>query len=254
MKRILVLLLCVTVMPVICADQQATPDKQTERFNLIEQEIAQLKKELQDRKNEDLQSKLKEFSELLPQVKSLVGNKKSELDIKVNKDQEKIDKRAALLEEFAGLAWGMGISWTLDNKNNRVNKAEIIDSLVRITEEDNVKIRMLAELHYFFSLPDTWQEKWLSKYKTTCHWGPFVAIDTQDFKKLDGAGGGWMFGFRSEDKSHTFNIGIGWMVDSNTKELGGDLKDGQPLPAGAKEIWYKTRSQGGVVIITSFTF
>lgn len=202
-------------------------------------------------KIDSLTVKIEKMNSLLTKT---TEDKLSSLSINANKMLEEKEKKDALEAEFAGLSWGMGVSWTLDNKNNRVNKAEVIDSLVRITDEDNVKVRLLAELHYFFELPDKLKKGLLSKYQTTCHWGPFVAIDTQDFKKLDGAGGGVMLGFRNEKASKSFNIGIGWMVDQNSKELGTGLEEGKPLPAGAENIWYKTRSQGGIVLITSFTF
>jgi len=253
MKTILALLLCVTLVYAAepTTEQPITSSQLKASLDNFKNDIAKtVAIETLKQRDFDVKDYIDQRTKLTESVNKLIEDKLSSLKIETDKKLSADEKRTALEAEFAGLSWGMGVSWTLDNKNNRVNKAEVIDSLVRVTDEDNVKVRLLAELHYFFELPTKWQEK----YGTTCHWGPFVAIDTQDFKKLDGAGGGVMLGFRNEKVSKSFNIGIGWMVDQNSKELGTGLEEGKPLPAGAKDLWYKTRSQGGMVLITSFTF
>ncbi len=213
-----------------------------------------------ENKTQQLQKKIEEARFEL--AKTLAKNQLAKVEKKAEDETKKAEvkenAKEEVLKKFAGLNWGVGVSWILDVNSNRVEEAEVVNGLVRVKEKSNVGVRLLAETHYFFAAPSGfYNNETVGKFgfqEETFHWGPFVAIATEDFRHLDGAGGGLMFGFRNKKTDNTFNIGIGWMVDSKQKELGKDIKENEPLPEGETEIRYLTKSQGGLAIITSFSF
>jgi hypothetical protein len=77
--------------------------------------------------------------------------------------------------------------------------------------------------------------------------GPFVSLNTSPFdpssssaKLFDSVGVGWMIGLNAHDVSsgapalHSFNFGVGLIIDTGVKVLSPGVVDGQPspLPAG----------------------
>src|ERR1700754_75180 len=71
----------------------------------------------------------------------------------ISKDQtpEKNKKTPIENKEDYKKKLGAGVSLTLDTgSHDRVNDAEIVDGVVRVKDEDNVKARILLEGHYFF--------------------------------------------------------------------------------------------------------
>jgi len=49
-------------------------------------------------------------------------------------------------------------------------------------------------------------------------------------------------------------LGLGYVVDPNVQILGEDVNANQPLPTGESEIRFRETSQGGLLLIVSFTF
>jgi len=174
----------------------------------------------------------------------------------------KLTPANAQTQQFGGLTLGVGLSLTHDlGKNDRIIKADVVGGVVRVTEEKNDLARIMLELHYFFTpliqpLDKTW-------------WGhgPFVAIAPGTTEKvIDAIGVGWMVGFRNriwdaEKRAYTgwaatsWNFGIGFVVDANSKILGDGIRANQPLPPGeTAPVRLKDTSQGGLMFITSFSF
>ncbi len=155
--------------------------------------------------------------------------------------------------DFAGLKFGVGLSLTMDTgKNDRVNEANVVNDIVRVTEDSNDIPRIMLESHYFFK-PDVTFMKAV-KAENWGH-GPFVALQPGTEDIIEAISLGWMFGFKREDsKTNSWNIGIGMVVDPNVKILGDGIEENQPLPTGETEVRLKETSQWGIIILTSFSF
>jgi len=162
-------------------------------------------------------------------------------------------------QKFGGLSLGIGLSLTHDlGWNDRVTKAEVVNGIVRVEEQKNDLARIMLEMHYFITPGARTAEE--------ASWGhgPFVAIAPGGNDKLiDAIGLGWMVGFRQKMSEkggvvqwapNSWNFGIGFVVDANSKILGDGIRANQPLPAGESTVRLKDTSQGGIMFITSFSF
>ena len=182
-------------------------------------------------------------------------------DAPPKKEEEALAKAAT--QKFGGLSMGVGLSLTHDlGWNDRVSKAQLVNGIVRVDEQKNDLARIMLELHYFFTPPVSFG------HIPSGSWGhgPFVAIAPGGNEKIiDAIGLGWMIGFRNhiwDEKKQTYtgwanaswNFGVGFVVDANSKILGDGIRANQPLPAGETAIRYKDTSQGGIMFITSFSF
>lgn len=159
-------------------------------------------------------------------------------------------------QNFAGLSFGIGLSFTWDmGDRDRVEEA-IIDpnGFVRVTRRNNALARIMLESHYFFT-PAKWKD---DSGRAKAGWGPFVSLQPGSNEIINALGAGVMFGFRRGDSGESFNIGIGYSVDPSSKVLGAEFventaapldKDGRPIA-----VRYTTRDQGGILILTSFTW
>ncbi len=154
---------------------------------------------------------------------------------------------------FAGLRFGIGLSATRDlGSRDRVEEAKVVNGIVRVTETNNWPVRILLESHFFFRPngpllgipPDRWG------------WGPMVAIQPGSGSLIDAYGVGLMLGLRRPDPGNfsSWNFGIGLILDPKTKTLGDGFTANQPPPAGETEVRYTTRAQGGLFIMTSFSW
>jgi hypothetical protein len=164
---------------------------------------------------------------------------------------------------FGGLTMGVGLSLTHDlGWNDRITKAQIVNNIVRVDEERNDLARIMLELHYFFTPdrnfgpigPHNWGH------------GPFIAIEPSKENVIGAIGLGWMIGFRNNKGSWdkgvwqdrwdntSWNFGIGFVVDPNSKILGDGFRANQPPPPGENAVRLKDTSQGGVMFITSFSY
>lgn len=155
------------------------------------------------------------------------------------------------LGKFAGLKFGVGISFTLDSgDNDRVSEASLVNGIVRVDDEDNGRARIMLESHYFFT-PD-W--KWTGLNKGVWGVGPFVSLQPGTDNIIEAIGMGLMFGFRRSGGNESFNLGFGMIVDPNTRILGDGVFADQPLPNGETEVRYKEEMQRGFLILSSFSF
>lgn len=168
----------------------------------------------------------------------------------VKKDSDRT-KAGQELGNFAGLKFGVGISFTLDSgDNDRVSEASLVNGIVRVDDEDNGRARIMLESHYFFT-PD-----WRMPGLKDAEWGvgPFVSLQPGTDNIIEAIGMGLMFGFRRGSGSESFNLGFGMVVDPNTRILGDGVFADRPLPNGETEVRYKEEMQRGFLILSSFSF
>lgn len=166
-------------------------------------------------------------------------------------------------QPFGGIEFGVGVSLTLDRGDrDRVSEAVLdTNGIVRVADQNNNPARIMLESHYFF----TPCGRSLLGRKNLCsdnaeseklQWGagPFIALQPGGENVIDAIGMGLMIGFRRGQTSQSFNFGIGYVVDPNTKVLGNGISEDQPLPAGETEIRLKETAQSGLLFLASFSF
>jgi hypothetical protein len=165
------------------------------------------------------------------------------------------EKKLEATREFAGINFGVGLTLTIDvGVHDRVENAEVVNGVVRVTEEYNDIPRIMLETHYFF-LPKHYFLGMDSVKPNEWGIGPFVGIQNGSNEIIEAIGGGVMLGFRrSEMTKDSFNIGVGFVVDPSAKVLGDGIEENKPLPAGETQVRYKKTSQGGILLITSYAF
>jgi len=187
----------------------------------------------------------------IPQVvaESAKSLETMEIDAKAKVEEEEIKKAK---NDFEGINFGVALSLTMDTgKHDRVESAELVNGIVRVTEEKNDIPRVMLETHYFFT-PDC---KFLGHRPGMWGLGPFVGVQNGSNEIIESIGGGLMLGFRRNVKdTDSFNIGIGIIVDPSVKILGDGIEENKPLPPGETEIRYKKDSQWGALIMVSYAF
>ena len=166
--------------------------------------------------------------------------------------------------KFAGLRFGVGLSLTLDTgKNDRVDEAQIVDGLTRVDKESNARARIMLESHYFFTPERKKKIRGTDRYKTGLFgvnngsWGigPFIAIQPGTDEIIEAIGAGVMIGFKRKDqKSSSWNFGIGAVVDPNVQILGDGFEANEAPPGNEEQVRFKEKAQVGVLLMTSFSF
>jgi hypothetical protein len=176
-------------------------------------------------------------------------------------------------QKFGGIDFGIGIAFSYDlGHHQRVKDAAIVDDLVRVTRTENVRARLILESHYFFTpriaglgnytgahcaemkdYPDQYDD--CVARRKNMGIGPFMAIQPGTDNIIDAIGAGVMIGFRRrEEKSASFNIGIGVLYDVDTQILGDGFVENQPPPGNETEVRFRHGSQSGLLIMTSYSF
>ncbi len=171
-------------------------------------------------------------------------------------------------QSLGGIKFGAGIGFTYDlGTHDRIKAATVANGIVRVTETDNVRARLLLESHYFF-LPEA---VFFRLQPNDWGIGPFIALQGGPEAIVQGVGGGLMIGLkrvRTDDKSRggelagqsadtdgsSFNLGLGVFYDLGVQTLGDGVVANQPLPPGETEIRFAKRSQAGFIILSSFAF
>ena len=160
------------------------------------------------------------------------GNRIADLDAKMN---------------FAALGFGLGLGYSFGVDGDRVESAEVINGVVRVTSDNTDQARVLAEAHWFFT----------PFHSDNIGVGPFASINTGGSSDaISSFGLGLMVGFRDANNSSrkSWNLGVGYIADSNVQVLGDGIEANQPLPAGEESVRFKKESKGAIVIMFSRGF
>lgn len=186
--------------------------------------------------------------------------------------------------DFKGLGFGVGVSLTIDGgKQSRIDDAELVAGvdehnnpveIVRVKSVRDRIPRIMLESHYFFGLHEEENKarKRIQEISPAAlteatavaatpekvamyGLGPFVAVQPGSNEIIEAIGMGVMFGMRrAQTRSDSFNIAVGYVVDPRVKVLGDGIEPNKPLPAGEKQLRFKTTSQSGLLILFSFAF
>lgn len=155
-------------------------------------------------------------------------------------------------QEFQGISFGVGIAGMIPfnsiGEDNRIEEAVLAGDessrFVRVVRRHSTSARVILETHYFFT-PGPAERFGI---------GPFVALQPGTEKVINALGGGVLTGLRRENRSQSFNVGAGVMVEPEVRDLGQGIMEDEPLPAGETEIRYQTVPTWSFVLIASFGF
>ena len=175
---------------------------------------------------------------------------------------------------FGGVTLGIGFGLSFDVQGQkRVVSVSAPNNIVRVDDtSSNVIASVVVESHYFF-VPHTDLNLGTAVVPAyTWGHGPFVAIDagtsTSNNSLIYGFSIGWMIGFRQPHysvidtrtgtkgaiyDSSSWNIGLGFRVDPQSKVLGDGLVANMPLPPG-DTVRTKTVPRYGVMLLSSYGF
>lgn len=169
--------------------------------------------------------------------------------LKSEQDKEGINKK------ISGLNWGVALAFMSLNGKSSITDATVIDGVVRINKEHSRSVALMLETHYLVRMP-----KWKIQDETEVGIGPFVAIRVADVNGVNNTasnvsayGTGLMLGF-SQQRLSSWNIGVGYFVDTQVKALGSGLAEGQPLPGTETAVRFKETDSNGWMFLISGTF
>ena len=177
--------------------------------------------------------------------------------------QNNTDPKTAAQQEanrdFLGIRFGIafGLSATV-KADDRVEEAEVVDGVVRITKMANHRTRVMLETHYFWQwkaeeVPINVEGGSQIIKVADIGIGPFAAIQTSGDEVLEAIGMGLMVGFKRDARS-SFNVGGGILLDPTVKTLGDGIRPNEPLPPGETVIRFKEEPRWGLLVLTSFSF
>lgn len=167
---------------------------------------------------------------------------------------------------LAGLKFGIGLTAGYDlSGKRRINKAEVVNGIVRVDEDSRANAGLVVESHYFFTPKSSFGSA------PAGHWGhgPFLALDasTNGSVAFSSYGLGWMIGFQqpqfAQDHSDavvkytslpSWNLGIGLKLNTNAQVLGDGVHVNQRVPDGEGIVRMKTEPKIGLMVVSSFSF
>jgi hypothetical protein len=150
--------------------------------------------------------------------------------------------------DFAALGFGIAVGYSFGLGGDRVESAEVVNNIVRVSEDNTDEARVLSEAHWFFT-----------PWGYDIGIGPYASISTsQSSEGIGSFGLGLMIGFRdkSNQSSKSWNIGVGIIFDSDVKVLGDGISENAPLPPGENPdtVRLKEESKPALVVLVSRGF
>lgn len=179
-------------------------------------------------------------------TKITAKNEKKMLDAKETAETASAEKKASDTV-FGGFNTGAGLMGGFYiGGNKRVEKASVVNGVVRVDKENKTNIGVIAEVHRLWVSDDA---------KSQWGIGPFVGLVLSgDNDVINAASLGIMIGFRPKNKETSLNIGIGGVVTPSAQVLGDGINENEKLPDGETEIRYKEVTKYGIAIAVSFGF
>ena len=147
--------------------------------------------------------------------------------------------------KFAGFNFGIGIA-AIKFDGPSIGNVDISDGSVFVRDKHDIDTTILFETHRFFPLE-----------KNDAGIGPFVAAS---LAQKDGAdplslfATGVMMGWKRKNSSSSWNIGLGFIVDTNALELREGITDGTSTTITNPNDLIRTVNQNGFVLLFSATW
>jgi hypothetical protein len=149
---------------------------------------------------------------------------------------------------------GAGLSLTIDTgDHDRIDTATLVNGIVRVQEDSNVRARFMGEIHFALSCENG---ALIVEGKKRCDptersGGLFLAVQPGSDNIIEGVGLGWMLRLPDKLFDRALNIGLGVFVEENVQILGDGVVANQPLPAGETEIRFRNSDQTAVLFMVS---
>lgn len=153
--------------------------------------------------------------------------------------------------KFIGINWGLGLAFTDIGGSSYIEEAKLVDGLVRVEKSFNSSASLMFETHYFI------KESFFGGTDKSYGHGPFAALEfaNEDRTSIGSFAVGWMWGFRTNKlQKESWNIGVGYYVNTKVRQLGDGIVEGQPLPGNETEIRFKEVDRSGLAVLISYTF
>lgn len=146
------------------------------------------------------------------------------------------------------LGLAVGVDWNVGS--DRVSSADVVNGVVRVSNDNNTNLAIVGEAHYFLHPGGTFWGV------DSDHWGvgPFLAAEVTD-STLKSFGVGAMLGLKpiaTGDHAITFGLGVAWTP--GTQVLGDGVFANRPLPAGETTIRFKTTTTTSLMLVVGTTF
>lgn len=172
---------------------------------------------------------------------------------------KEIDKNS---QEFNGLRFGLGIGMSF--LGDQIDEVRVVDGIVFVDKQRRNQGRAILESHKFIwtsGVPEPEENDPLygldrSKKLIGREWGlgPFVTAsltDGQGAGLLSAYGAGLMLGFRDAKSSTSWNLGIGWFVDTDVKKLRSGVVDGmQTTIENGADLTQKVDQEGLMILVS----
>lgn len=154
------------------------------------------------------------------------------------------------IDRFTQAGFGLGLTLTVDTgRNDRVDEASIVNDIVRVDKDSNVRARLMLEGHVWLMCKKK-SDGSCDANRTAS--GPFISLQPGSEKIIDAAGIGWMWRFPDKlFRDKALNLGIGIVVDDDVQILGDGFEENQPPPPGETQVRFRNTDQAGVFIIAS---
>ena len=165
-------------------------------------------------------------------------------------EPDPIDMETTTASKIDGFKFGVAVGLTMNLGEDNVEKAELINNIVRIKKEGNYQPGFMLETHYFFT-----PGEFLGHKRGEWGLGPFVGIQTGSNEVIKNISAGMMIGFRRTERDESFNIGLGIALDPSVQVLGDGIEENKVLPADYDgKIFLKETGQWGVLALLSYAF
>lgn len=161
-------------------------------------------------------------------------------------EKESAEKKAEIANEYNGLNFGGGIMFS-NYSDEVVLDASIDGGFVNVNHEIKNRAVAMLESHYFFTPGE----------KNIFGYGPFIGIGLAGEDGVDPLsiyGVGVMVGFRKPNESTSWNVGLGYFIDSEAKILKKGLKNGSPTEETDSAKIIVKDDVGGVMLMFSQSF
>ncbi len=180
----------------------------------------------------------------------------------------------ALDEKLRSFGMGVALGAVIDvGGRDRIESASLDpNGIVRVEQDSNTRANFMLEAHFFlkpnFGFPfgcrsaDNPEEGIGCVKAGDWGFGPFVAVQPGSQNIIEAVGAGVLLGFKKSAVPvlrdipivHSFNLGVGAMLDVRQRVLGDGIRVNEKLPVGETAIRFRETSQIGAVVIFSAAF
>ena len=182
---------------------------------------------------------------------------------KINAPETKLKTMGEIGDQDASRfwsVWGVALITNFDAGGRKpIKSASIINGIVRVEEENEIKYGLGLEVHRFI-WGTSWGATTRKPWSGAVALGPYVSVLPGTNNIIDTIGTGIVLGFlggrssESEGNKFSMNIAVGYYVDPETRVLADGFEDGKAPPPGETTVRYSSVAQYGFQGVLSFSY